>query len=353
MTIPSGRLHVLNVLFNTGLGGVEQAFLDTCIALKHEGVDVTALLRPDAAMLARVQKAGIPALTSRWIGHRWAARVPFLPCMLAWRWKRHGFTHVLAHNARALPLLKRAFGALPLVAISHGSDKGFDAATRVLAVNSTLAARLRGLLPGKPVDVLPNMIGAHMISEKPPLAAKAPNQPPVIGTLARLSARGEKGVDMFVQALGLLATRGVEFRAVIGGDGPDRAALEAEAARLGLQGRLRFAGWVDDRAVFYRQLDIYCLPSHHEAFGLVLLEAMAHSVPIAATMCDGPRDVLEDGRTALLCPVGDAAAMADALERLTLDSALRGELAKAAHEDVQQYRMDVVGKKLVGFLAEV
>ncbi|MBI1275422.1 glycosyltransferase [bacterium] len=341
------RAHVLNVLFNTGLGGVEQAFLDTCVALKAEDIHVTALARPDAAMLPVLKEAGVDMITSRWIGHRWAARVPFLPCWLAGKWKRFGFTHVLAHNARALPLLKRLFGSLPLVAMSHGSDKGFGAATRVLAVNGRLAERLRAALPGMKVDVLPNMI-----VEVPPLVAHRPNMPPVIGTLARLSARGEKGVDMLLQALGLLAARGVGFKAVIGGDGPDRDALEAEAARLGLAGKLEFVGWVKDRDAFYRQVDVYCLPSHHEAFGLVLLESMAHGVPIAATMCDGPLDILHDGKSALLCPVGDATAMADALERLVADEALRRQLAAAAHADVQQYRMDVVGKKLAAFVAE-
>lgn len=341
------RAHLLNVLFNTGLGGVEQAFLDTCIALQAEDIHVTAMVRPDAAMLPVLREAGVDVVTSRWIGHRWAARAPFLPCWLARKWKRFGFTHVLAHNARALPLLKRVFGGLPLTAMSHGSDKGFDTATRVLAVNGRLAERLRAAMPGMPVEVMPNMIAAV-----PPLARRTPSRPPVIGTLARLSARGEKGVDLLLQALGMLAARGVEFKAVIGGDGPDKAALEAQAAQLGLAEKLEFIGWVKDRDAFYRHLDIYCLPSHHEAFGLVLLEAMAHGVPIAATMCDGPLDILNDGKTALLCPVGDAKAMADALGRLMADEGLRGRLAKAAHADVGQYQMGVIGKKLAHMVAE-
>lgn len=107
-------------------------------------------------------------------------------------------------------------------------------------------------------------------------------------------------------------------RLVLLGDGPDRTAVEAEVARLGLAARVELPGYVAEPWSYYAQARCFVLPSHSEAFGLVLVEAMAYGLEIVATDCHGPREILEGGRHGRLLPVGDERALTSAL-----DAALR------------------------------
>ncbi len=122
------------------------------------------------------------------------------------------------------------------------------------------------------------------------------------------------------------------------GEGEERPALEQAVARLGLGSRVLLAGGLSDaaKAACYAACDVLCLPSlsRSEAFGLVLLEAMARGKPCVASAVDGggPGYVVQDGETGLLVPPGDAAALAAALRRLAGDGRLRARLGAAGRE---------------------
>ncbi len=151
----------------------------------------------------------------------------------------------------------------------------------------------------------------------------------VIVAVGRLSH--EKGHADLFQALSILARApGIpKFRAVMVGDGPERANLEALASRLGIQDRIVMAGFQKDVRPFYRMATMLALPSHSEGSPYVLLEAMAASVPIAATSVGGVPEHIEDDVTGLLVPGRDPAAMAEALRKLLTDPQLRNRLGAA------------------------
>ena len=132
---------------------------------------------------------------------------------------------------------------------------------------------------------------------------------PIVTAIGRLSA--EKGMIDLLEAFARV--RRPEARLKIGGEGPERARLEARAAELGIAGRTTFLGQVDP-VEHYRRTRVVAIPSRTEAFGLVVGEALAHGLPIVATDCDGPREILGEGRWGRLVPIGDAEAMARALE---------------------------------------
>jgi lipopolysaccharide/colanic/teichoic acid biosynthesis glycosyltransferase/glycosyltransferase involved in cell wall biosynthesis len=141
-----------------------------------------------------------------------------------------------------------------------------------------------------------------------------------------------KGVDVLLRAL-----VDVDVAAVIIGDGPLRADLENEAARLGITSRTFFPGNVDDAAVsaWYGACDLFVLPSvtRAETFGLVQLEAMARGKPVISTrLPTGVPWVNVDGVTGLTVPPGDAAALREALGRLSRDADLRRLMGAAARE---------------------
>lgn len=98
-----------------------------------------------------------------------------------------------------------------------------------------------------------------------------------------------------------------------------RDELHALARELGIEERVHFRGFVPDPMAYMADADVLAVPSVEEAFGYVLVEALAVGLPIVSTDCPyGPRYILDDGRYGRLVPVGDAEAMADAIAR-TLD----------------------------------
>ncbi len=144
----------------------------------------------------------------------------------------------------------------------------------------------------------------------------------------------------------LLAFRGLRARGVaatlcIVGDGPERDAIERRARELGIVRDTLFVGYQRDVARYYDFLDAFLLPSGNEGTPVVAIESLAARRPVVATAVGGVPDVIENGRHGFLVPVGDVAAMVDALERLARDPELRDELGSAGRERVlERYRVE-------------
>ena len=102
--------------------------------------------------------------------------------------------------------------------------------------------------------------------------------------------------------------------------------------------RIHFTGWLlpDEVAAWYRQADLLVVPSWYEPFGMVVLEGMLHGLSIVATRVGGPASILKNGRTGLLVPPKDPAALTAALLRLIGDPALRRRLGAAAANEVRR-----------------
>lgn len=154
--------------------------------------------------------------------------------------------------------------------------------------------------------------------------------------LGRLVDR--KGQALLLEAAALLAREGVALELTIAGDGPNRQALEAFAAELGIAGQVHFTGVVgqDEALRLYRETDIFCLPSLSEGLPAVLMEAMACGVPVVATRIDANAELVEDGQNGLLVGAGDADALAEGLRRLAGDPALGSRLGQAGQKTVRE-----------------
>lgn len=106
-----------------------------------------------------------------------------------------------------------------------------------------------------------------------------------------------------------------DARLMLVGQGQTEAALRTVVKELGIVDRVLFAGFQADPAPFYASADLFVLSSDHEGFGNVIVEAMSFGLPIVSTDCpSGPAEILEHGRWGWLVPVGDAAALAHAMD---------------------------------------
>jgi N-acetyl-alpha-D-glucosaminyl L-malate synthase BshA len=121
---------------------------------------------------------------------------------------------------------------------------------------------------------------------------------------------------------------------VMVGDGPDRHAAEEEARRLGVAADVRFLGKIDTVAPLFAAADVYVFPSESESFGLSALEALASGVPVVAARVGGVPEVVRDGVTGALLPLGDVEGMAQAV-RGFLDPGRWSEASAAAAADAR------------------
>lgn len=154
---------------------------------------------------------------------------------------------------------------------------------------------------------------------------------------------GYKGFDVLLEAL-----QHTDAYLVLGGDGPLRGMLQAQAQQLGLADRVWFSGRLSaaDMAACYQACDVFCLPSvtPNEAFGLVQLEAMACGKPVICTQLNnGVNAVNPHGITGLTVPAKDARALAQAINTLKIDPALREKLGQQARSHaLRNYSMLVM-----------
>ena len=145
----------------------------------------------------------------------------------------------------------------------------------------------------------------------------------------------QKGVIYGLRAFARIAPQFPDARLLIAGDGPRRAALEAEAKTLGVANRVSFLGWRDDAAQIMAALDVLLMPSLWEGFGLVMLEAMAQTVPIIGSAVSAIPEVIVEGETGKLVPARDTAALANALAQLLSDPALRRHMGLLGQDRVE------------------
>jgi glycosyltransferase involved in cell wall biosynthesis len=136
----------------------------------------------------------------------------------------------------------------------------------------------------------------------------------VIGFFGRLIE--QKGVDVLLNAFGVIRKKYPKAKLLIMGDGRARAALEAQADQSGLREVTQFTGWRENAQRFMPACDIIAVPSRWEGFGLVTLEAMGWSRPIVASRASSLPEIIKEGETGLLVPPEDVQALADALETL-------------------------------------
>jgi glycosyltransferase involved in cell wall biosynthesis len=149
----------------------------------------------------------------------------------------------------------------------------------------------------------------------------------------------EKGVDVAIDALQLLKDQGIDRTLTICGDGSERAAMERRVRQLELQDRVTFNGWSssEELAVLYREAEVLLVPSRHEPFGIVALEALASRCPVVVSNVDGLPEAVGD--CGLLVQPEDPEALADAAIRGLRDD-VREELQAAMPAHANRHRTE-------------
>ncbi len=158
----------------------------------------------------------------------------------------------------------------------------------------------------------------------------------MVGDLAPI-----KGQDDFIRAAAIIVAQQRDVDFVIAGEdksrtGENRARLERLVSQLGLTERVHFTGWLDDVKPLLSALDLFVSPSRYESFGLAMIEAMASRVPVIATKSEGAMEIIEDGETGKLVPIGNVELLAQTMRDLLSNKEERERLGARALISIQR-----------------
>ncbi|MDX2073550.1 MAG: glycosyltransferase family 4 protein [Alphaproteobacteria bacterium] len=340
-------MHIVNIMLAKTGGGIEQAAVDYCEGLRDIGHRVTAIVYPGGWTETQMRARGITTEP--------LFNVSEYDMVAWWRLRRLikklAPDAVIAHANRAMGMSSFALKnrSFPLAGVVNNySTRRYNRAdaafTTTYDLMDTLAAQG---IPREKIFHIPNMV---RVSELPQRHRR--NTPPIIGTMGRFVKK--KGFDVYIEALAILKSRGIPFKALLGGSGEEESALRRLATGKGLEDVLEFIGWVEDRRAFYGSIDVFCLPSLHEPFGIVLLEAFAHGAPIISSNSEGPKDIITPNYDALIVEKGNAEQLADAMEKLLKDPVLCEKLAANGFAKVKtRYSQEVVSESITAALKEM
>ena len=201
---------------------------------------------------------------------------------------------------------------------------------RVVCNSRAAADSLQKLgVKGERIVVIGNGLPPEAFAETPSALPRTPGLCRV-AMIARMNTPS-KNHRLFLSAVARLRARFPAFEVVLVGDGPLRPELEKEAQDLGLGGQVRFLGDRRDISAVLASVDLSVLPSASESLSNVILESMAAGVPVVASDIGGNPELVTADRGILVRP-GDDQVLADAIESLLRDGALRSQLGRSARQ---------------------
>jgi len=369
----SRRIALISSSYAPYVGGVEEHVRQLARQLVAAGhvVEVWTVDRGEHlgvreldGVLVRYLPTPLPSRSLRGVG---AFTVAFGPAWRRWATAVREFrphvlhVHCFGPNGQYALALHRRFG-VPLVLTSHGETVADDRgvfrssallrsglrravarAAAVTAPSEFVLANLRtsyGLSGG---EVVPNGVDLDIRSDATATKTDAaPNG--YLLSVGRLGAM--KGFDLLIEAF---ADAGLDagIRLVIGGDGPERDALEALVDQRGVRSRVEFAGRLDAQGVADTMGGALAVvvPSRMEAFGIVALEAWRSGTALVMTNRGGAAEFVRDGVDGLLVDPLDTAALAKAMRRVTEDAGLRHSLAEAGRRRVTEFTWSSVAQQ--------
>ena len=343
-------LTVFHVDTERGWRGGERQVLWLAAGLRDRGHRAIIVARPSDELARRSAEAGLEVIGIAPQGE--------LDLFAAFRLRRaldrQGAHIVHAHTAHAAALaaLATVGTAIKMVVARRvdfrlrrnlGTRLKYDRARGVIAVSRAVAAIVAEAgVPRERIHVVPDGVDLSRTLAPASLDVLAPLGIDRHGAhVVQVSALvPHKDPITFVRAMAMVRDRVPGVRALLVGDGPLRTAVQAEIARLSLDGTVIGTGFRRDADALLASARVATLSSVEEGMGSVLLDAMAFGVPIAATTAGGIPEIVEHGVTGLLSAPGNAAALAEHIVTLLTSDAPAMPFASEARERVKNFSVE-------------
>lgn len=338
--------------------------LDGIRPIRGHGFEVVvADLRPPEKAGQALDEAGIPV---RYLG-KGVYNPTILPALIRTvRETGADLLHCHGYNAANFGRLAGRMTCKPVVLHEHAvlkvrphqflADRMLAGlTTRAVAISEAVREfMIRGRsVPADRIDIIHNGIDLDRYRRRPEPERAAlreslglPPTAPVVGTLTRF--REEKGNRHLVAAMPGLLRVVPDAVLVLAGDGPERTALERQAAELGVADRVVFAGFVKDAAAMLSIFDVKVIPSLSEGLSYAGAEAMACGVPVVASEVGGLPELLDRGACGALVPPADPEALAAAISDILTDPKRADALREAGLRRAGDFSIETYANKLCG-----
>ncbi len=321
---------IMHLIDTTGPGGAEDVFITLADKIRGLNTDSVAVIRGEGYVAKQLRAKGIEPII---IDSKGSFNVGFIKslCQLI---KQHNIgliqSHLLGSNVYAsiVGLITRT----PVVATYHGMvdvspNERFkrlklwfmrNGIARFVAVSHSLQQKIQehNLLVPERTSVIYNGIDTSMYSTTRVTRLKSElaisDDTFLLGALGNV--RKSKRYDILVDTVHRLNQRGLRVAVVIAGDpkASIKEKLDAQMQSLGVT-NVHFIGFIDDTAEYLQNLDGFVLSSDAEGFSISTIEAMATGLPVIATKCGGPQEIIQNEAQGTLVDI-NADALADAIE---------------------------------------
>lgn len=336
---------IFNIMMSKDLGGIQQAFVDYSDALTMQNNKVINITSTGAEINQKI------TTNHRLINFtQWCILSKIYLHILIWFYKPD---IIICHGNRAISFSKSFSYFLKIkakiVGVSHNySYKYLKKCDYVITLTNKLENHLlKNNFEHRKIIKVPNMV--RILEEYSP---KPYGNPICIGSFGRFVKN--KGFIYLIRAIDILKKKGNNITLLLGGDGPEKENLINEVKKLKLEDSVNFFGWVSNKKIFLDKIDIFCLPSVIEPFGIILLEAIQHSKPIVTTRSGGPTENISDGIDGLLTDIKNHEGLAEKLQIIISDQKLAHHFSKLAYQKIKNnYDIKIISLKLSNSLKKI
>ncbi|MDA7704906.1 glycosyltransferase family 4 protein [Rickettsiales bacterium] len=247
---------------------------------------------------------------------------------------------IILHCSRGLKLFQilSKIYKFNIAGVNHGFNlnKFIKHADFLFCINKSQIKQLTDRVKNKKPDIVyfPNVTEVNKNIEKKVISNKV-----VIGTLSRIDFK-YKNLDKIVLAAKIMKNKDMDFIFHIGGDYGEIGRLKKMVHDFGLNDKFLFKGFIKDKANFFSEIDIFCMPSKEETFGISYIEAMAHKVPCIATNTVGAMEIFSRKDSAIIIDKNKEEEIANEIYRsiklLIGNKELRENIVNESHLIVKQ-----------------
>lgn len=336
---------IINIMLAKDLGGIQQVFIDYAICFTKANYDLLNIIHPRAEILEEVEKHN---LNYQFLKNS-NKYDPFARLKLFKILKNYKPDFVILHGNRPMHLANMMQKLLPnikFIAVCHNNWlKHTPDYKNYIMVSKYIESDLP---KNANIFHIPNAIS---LLEKP-VVKTTDSANITIGALGRIV--DYKGFHILIQAFAKAKATIPNIKLIIAGDGEMMNELKAMTQTLHLTDDVSFLGWIKDKSAFFSKINIFCMPSLIEPFGIVALEGAKYATPLIVTDAEGPKSIFTHNHDCLMTQKGNIEDLAKQLTLLIQDQHLQKTLQKNATKLLNtKYSLDNMQENLTKMLEKL